>query len=71
MSNYDYEKLLKNIYKYELNKLPNRCQNFDFIPLCERRDYGKNRHDFLEQKKSKNKGIFLPEDLLKTLNISL
>lgn len=41
--NYDYEKIIKDIYEYE-GKKP-----YNFIPLKKRRDYGEDGRDFLEQ----------------------
>ena len=47
---YDYEKVIKNIYDYELGKKPSKNKRYDFVPLKERRDYGVGGYDTLERK---------------------
>lgn len=67
MKNYDYEKIIKDIYKYRGVK-PSKDKRYDFIPLRERRDYGEKGMDFIEQQlQSLKKEKKLPKDLDKSL----
>jgi len=65
---YDYEKIIKNIYRDRLNKEPSKNKHYDFIPLKERKDYGEGGLDFLEQQALdlKEEGK-LPKDIEKKI----
>lgn len=60
--NYDSEQIIKNVYEYETGKKPSKVNVSQ--PLMERRDYGLDGKDFIEQQADdlKEEGK-LPKDL--------